>query len=66
MLGGPFIYKAVDTLLNCYSFNYSNATRDYLNQYMVKYIRAIHPNRFKMQCDAAQNGLHGWKLCWDF
>ena len=51
VLNGPNVDKDVDTLLVFDSFYHSNATRDYLNQHKVKYIGALHPNRFKVQCD---------------
>ena len=51
VLNGPYVDKDVDTLRVFDSFYHSNVTRDYLNQHKVKYIRALHPNRFKVQCD---------------
>ena len=48
VLSGPYVDRDVDTLL---VFDYSKATRDYLNQHNVKYVGALHPNRLKLQCD---------------
>ena len=50
-LGGSYVDKNVDKLLVFVSFYHFNATRVYLNKHIVKYIGAISPNRFKLQCD---------------
>ena len=51
VLMGQYVDKDVDTLLVFDSFYHSNATREYLNQQSVKYVGAIHTNRFKLQVD---------------
>ena len=51
VLDGPYVDKDVDTLLVFDSFYHSSSTREFLNRQNVKYIGAVHPNRFKLQTD---------------
>ena len=47
-----YVDKVVNTLLVFdYFYHSNNVTREYLTQQNIKYIGAIHPNRFKLQCD---------------